>query len=104
MYLTIAVASICLVGLIFSLVTLACRHRGDLWITHDDAIMCVVSPAIILLLTFGGISVGFRITHGGLATIPVSGWIASAVLIGATIALRGVLARWLRRGGPDAAR
>jgi len=100
MYLLIAVASLCGVGLIGSLVALACRHRGDLWITSDTAILCVVSPVMILLLTFGGVSIGYRMTHGGVFAIPAAGWIASAILIAASASLWVLLARLIRRGRP----
>ena len=95
----ITVASLCGVALIGGLTGLACRHRADWWITSDDAILCLVSPAVILLLTFGGVSLGYRLMHGGLAAVPAAGWIGSAVILAASAALWLLGARWIRRRG-----
>jgi len=105
-FLVIAVASLCAVGLLVTLVALACRHRSDLWITSDFAILCVVSPVLILLLTFGAVAIGYRLTHGGLAAIPAEGWIGSLIVIAIAAGIWRALARRIRRGipgGPAAA-
>jgi hypothetical protein len=99
MYLVISVAALCAVLLIAGLVREACRHRPDLWITSDDAILCVVSPVLILLGTFGAVALGYRITHGGLAAVSVAGWTGSAAIAAASVAIwTFVVARVRRRG------
>ena len=80
MYMMSAVAALCAVALIAGLVRQACRHRSDLWITSDDAILCVVSPLLILLGTCGAVAVGYRLTHGGLAAVSAGAWIGSAMI------------------------
>lgn len=94
-----AVASICAVVLIAGLMRLACRHGSDSWITSDDAILCFVSPLLILLLTFGGVALGYRLTNGGLAAVPAEGWIGSAVIAALAFATWTVLARRIRGAG-----
>jgi len=81
MLLMTSVFSICMVALIAMLVKLSCAHRPDLWFTSDTAILCFVSPAMIILLTFGGTAIGYRLAHGGLAAVPVLGWAGAAVII-----------------------
>jgi hypothetical protein len=97
MFLISAVASTCAVALIAGLVRLACQHGSNSWITSDDAILCFVSPLLILLLTFGGVAFGYRLTHGGLAAVPAAGWIGSAVIVAISVLLWTVLARRIRR-------
>ena len=103
MVLLTAVACLCGVGLIATLVRLACRHRPDLWITSDTAILCAVTPFMIILVTFGGVAVGYRLANGGLGAVPAEGWIASVVLVGATIFVHRVVSRRLRRSAALAA-
>lgn len=100
MFLVIAVASLCAVGLVATLVALACRHRRDLWFTSDFAILCVVSPVVILLVTFGAVAIGYRLTHGGLAAIPAEGWIGSLIVLAISAGIWRALARRIRRGTP----
>ena len=97
MLLIIAVASLCGVALIATLVKLACARRPDLWFTSDTAILCLVSPAMIILLTFGGVAIGYRLAFGGLAAVPTEGWIGSAILIVVSIVVHRVVSRRLRR-------
>lgn len=99
MFIMLSVASVCAVVLIAGLLRLACRYRKDLWIVADDAILCVVAPVLILLATFGGTSLGWRIAHGGFAAVSVEGWIGAALIVAAAAGLWRVLARWLRAGG-----
>lgn len=80
MYVMLAVAALCAALLIAGLVRVACRHRPDLWIVSDDAILTVVSPVLILLGTCGAVAIGYRLTHGGLAAVSVAAWIGSAVI------------------------
>lgn len=96
MFLIAAVACVCAVVLIAGLVKLACRNGSAAWITSDDGILCAVSPALIMLLTFGGVALGYRFTHGGLASVPVEGWIGSAVIIALSFTIWGALARRIR--------
>ena len=106
MFLIAAVACICAVVLIAGLVKLACRSGSDAWITSEDGILCFVSPVLILLLTFGGVALGYRFTHGGLAAVPVEGWIGSAAIIAISFPVWAVLARRIRgaeRATPGAA-
>ena len=67
----ISVASICAVVLIACLLALVCRRHKTLWIASDDAILCFVSPVVIMLATFGFISLGWRVTHGVLLRSPL---------------------------------
>lgn len=106
MFLITAVASICAVVLLVGLVRLACRHGSEAWFTSDDAILCFVSPTVILLLTFGGVALGYRLTNGGLAAVPVEGWAGSTAIVAISLLLWTVLARRLRgaeRPAPGAA-
>lgn len=99
MILTSAFAALCAAVLLGGLLRLACRHRGEWWITSDDAILCVASPILILLVTFGGAALGYRLTHGGLAAVAVEGWIGAAAMIAASIGLWHLLARRIRNPG-----
>jgi hypothetical protein len=99
MFIMIAVASLSAVLLIGGLVRLACRHRSDLWIVSDDAILCVVSPAVILFGTFGAVSIGWRITHGGFAAVSLGGWIGAAAIVAVSAIIWRVLAARIRAGG-----
>lgn len=96
MFLMAAVASICAVALIAGLVRLACRQGVKTWVTSDDAILCFVSPVLILLLTFGGVALGYRFTHGGLGAVPAEGWVGSAVIVAISFLLWTALARRIR--------
>ena len=96
MFIMITVASLSAVLLIGGLVRLACRHRGDLWIVSDDAILCVVSPVVILLGTFGAVSIGWRVTHGGFAAVSLGAWIGAAAIVAAAAVIWRVLAARLR--------
>jgi hypothetical protein len=98
MFIMATVASLCAVLLIANLLALACRHREDLWIASEDAILCVASPGVILLFTFGAVSLGWRMTHGGFGAIPVWGWIGSGIIVAITFAIWRVLAPRLRAG------
>jgi len=100
MFIMIAVASLSAVLLIGGLVRLACRHRGDLWIVSDDAILCVVSPVVILLGTFGAVSIGWRITHGGFAAVSIGAWIGAAAVAAVSAVVWRVLAARIRAGAP----
>jgi hypothetical protein len=94
------VASICAVLLACNLIALACRHRTDLWFTSEDAILCVVSPAMILLLTLGGVALGYRLTHGGLVAVSTGAWTGVALVLVVFYALWRVLSARLLAGGP----
>jgi hypothetical protein len=98
MFIMITVASLSAVLLIGGLVRLACRHRGDLWIVSDDAILCVVSPVVILLGTFGAVSIGWRVTHGGFAAVSLGAWIGAAAIAAVTVVIWRVLAARIRAG------
>lgn len=98
MYIILTVASLCAVVLIAKLLALACRNRPDLWIASEDAILCVASPVAILLLTFGGVSVGYRITHGGFGAVPLWGWIGAGIIVAAAVVIWRVLAARLLAG------
>lgn len=100
MYIAITVASLCAVVLIAKLLALACRQRPDLWIASENAILCFASPVAILLLTFGGVSVGYRITHGGFGAVPFWGWIVSGTIVAASVVTWRVLAARIRAGAP----
>ena len=99
MFLIAAVACICAVVLIAGLVKLACRSGSDAWIASEDGVLCFVSPVLILLLTFGGVALAYRLTHGGLAAVPVAGWIGSVAIIAVSFPIWAVLARRLRAAG-----
>ena len=99
MLLMISVFSLCLVALIAKLVKLACEHRPDLWFTSDTAILCAVSPLMIMLLTFGGTAIGYRLAHGGLAAVPVLGWAGAAAIIAAAFGVWRLLGGAIRRTG-----
>ena len=101
MFLVTTVVSLCSVVMVATLVRLACRYRPDLWFTSDTAILCAVSPALILMLTFGGVALGYRLTHGGLAGVPVAGWIGAGVVLALSIGIWIPTARRLRRARPD---
>ena len=98
MFTMISVASLCAMLLIGGLVREACRHRSDLWIVSDDAILCVVSPVVILLGTGGAVSFGWRLTHGGLAAVSLGGWIGAAAIAAVTVVIWRVLAARIRAG------
>ena len=99
MFTMISVASLCAMLLIGGLVREACRHRSDLWIVSDDAILCVVSPVVILLGTGGAVSLGWRMTHGGFAAVSVAGWAGSAVIAAIAAGIWHLLASRIRESG-----
>lgn len=99
MFIMISVAAICALVLGAGLIGLACRHRKDLWIASDDAILCVVSPAAILLGTLGAVSLGWRVTHGGFAAVPTGGWAGSLAIIAVAAGVWRVLAPRIRESG-----
>ena len=82
MFIMFTIAAIGTVLLAVSLLALVCRHRPDMWIAADDTILCYVAPGLIMLSTFGVLSLGWRITNGGFGGVPIGGWIGSAVIIG----------------------
>jgi apolipoprotein N-acyltransferase len=96
MFLMISVAALCGVLLIALLLRVACRYRKDLWFTSDDVILCFVAPSVILLGAFAGLSIGYRLEHGGLGEVSVAGWIGSVVIAAAAYGIFTVLARRLR--------
>lgn len=96
MFMMATVASVCLLVVGASLVRLADRHRSDLWIVSEDGILCVVSPAMILLCTFAAVSLGWRLTHGGLAAVPLGGWIGSLAIAAVAFGAWRALARRIR--------
>ena len=99
MFIMITVASLSAVLLIGGLVRLACRHRSDLWIVSDDAILCVVSPAVILFGTFGAVSIGWRITHGGFAAVSLGAWIGAAAIVAVAFGIWRLLGAHIRESG-----
>jgi len=99
MFIMTAVACLCAVLLICGLIREACRHRPDLWITNDDAILCAVSPVVILLGTFGAVALGYRLTQGGLAAVSVMAWIGSAAFVAAAIVIWLAGAARIRKSG-----
>jgi hypothetical protein len=104
MYLMLSVAALCAVLLIGGLVRIACQHRSDLWIVSDDAILCVVSPAVILLGAFGAVSMGWRIAHGGLAAVSTGAWIGAALIAAGAAVIWHFVAAHLRESGRERAR
>ena len=102
MFIMIAVAALCAVLLISGLLREACRHRPDLWITGDDVILCLISPVLILLGTFGAVSLGWRIAHGGFAAVSVEGWLGSAAIAAVAVIIWRVAAARIRAGGRSA--
>ena len=89
MFVMLTVASICAVALIAGLVAVMCRHPGtaDLWIVSDDAILCLVAPALIVLVAFGIIALSWRMTHGGFAAITAEAWLGSAAVVAISFGL-----------------
>lgn len=107
MFIMLTVASLCAVVLIANLLRLACRNREleSSWIVSDDAILCFISPVMIALATFGFISLGWRITHGGVAAVSIEGWGGSALIIAIFVGLWLMLAPRIRgyRRKPESA-
>jgi len=99
MFIATAVALLCSVLLIVALLRETCRHRPDLRITSDDAILCVVSPFVILLGTFGAAALGYRLVHGGLAAVSVTAWIGSAAIVAVAITIWVASAAAIRKSG-----
>jgi hypothetical protein len=103
MFIVTTVAIWCALAVGLGLIRLACRHRSDLWIVSEDAILCVVSPVVILLGTFGAVSLGWRITHGGLAAVSTGGWIGSLAIVAVGAGIWRVLAPRIRASGRERA-
>lgn len=99
MFMTFSVAAVCALFLIAGLLRLACRYRKDLWITSDDAILCLVAPVMILLATFGALSLGWRVTHGGFAAVSGGGWLGAVIVAAIAAGLWLLLAPRIRAGG-----
>lgn len=66
--------------------------------SREDAILCVASPIVILLLAFGGVSVGWRLTHGGFWAVPLWGWIGAGIILVASVVIWRALAARIRAG------
>ncbi len=98
MFIMLTVASLCGVVLIANLLRLACRNpeTESLWIVSDDAILCFISPVVIALATFGFISLGWRLTHGGFSAVSIEGWGGSALIIAIFVGLWFLLAPRIR--------
>lgn len=103
MFIMLSIASLCAVVLGACLLALVCRHRETMWIASDDAIMCFATPAMILVSTFGFISLGYRLTHGGLAAVSIDAWIGSAVIVAISVAIWLLLAPRIRASGRNPA-
>lgn len=103
MFIILTVASLCAVLLGTCLLALVCRHRKTMWIASDDAILCFVAPVIILLATFGFISLAWRLTHGGFAAVSIAGWIGSVVIVAIFVAIWLLLAPRIRESGRNPA-
>jgi len=105
MFIMLTVASLCAVSLSACLLALVCRHRETMWIASDDAILCIVTPVMILVATFGFISLGWRLTHGGFAAVSVTGWVGSAIIVAISLGIWFLLAPRIRgsRRNPTAA-
>lgn len=102
MYIMFTVASLCAVIVGGILLGLLARHHPDEWIIADDTMLCLVSPVMIVLSTFGGISLGWRITNGGFAAIAPEAWIGSVIIIALAIGVYFYLAPRIRRGAQPA--
>ena len=98
MYIMFTVASLCAVIVGGILLGLIARHHPEQWIIADDTMLCLVSPVMIVLATFGGISLGWRLTHGGLAAISAEAWTGAVIIIAVAAGIGVVLARRIRRG------
>lgn len=98
MFIMATVASLCGVVLILGLVAQACRHRKDLWIASDNAILCAVSPGVIMLSTFAVVALVWRITHGGFGMVPRWGWIGSGIIVSISILIWRTFAPRMRAG------
>jgi hypothetical protein len=99
MFIMTTVAILCALVVGVGLIKLACRHREDLWIVSEDAMLCVISPAVILLGTFAAVSLGWRITHGGFAAVTAGGWIGSVAIVAVAAGVWRVLAPRIRESG-----
>ena len=101
MFTMLTVASLCVVVLIAGLLSLVCRYRPTLWFASDDGITCFVAPVMIMFGTFGVLSLGWRLTHGGLAEVSAQGWVGSVVIVAIAVGIWILAARWIRAGGRD---
>jgi hypothetical protein len=101
MFTMLTVASLCVVVLIAGLLSLACKYRPTMWVASDDAITCFVAPAMIMFGTFGVLSLGWRLTHGGVVEVSAQGWIGSVVIVAISVGIWILLARWIRAGRRD---
>lgn len=96
MFMMLTVASLSAVLLAGGLLGLVCRHKPEMWVASDDAVLCVIFPALIVVATGGGIALGWRITHGGLAEVSAVGWIGSAIIAATCVAVWFVMAPRIR--------
>ena len=98
MFIMLTVAAICAITLIASLVALMCRHPGTAshWLVADDTIMCFVAPLMIFIVAFAGISLGWRLTHGGIGAVSIEAWIGAAAIVAASVGIWTVLSRKIR--------
>lgn len=96
MFMMITVASLCAVLLAGCLLGLVCRHQPEKWIASDDVILCLAFPLLIVVATGGGVALGWRITHGGLAEVSAEGWIGSAIIAAIFVAVWFVMAPRIR--------
>jgi len=101
MFIMLTVASLCAVVLIAGLLALVCRHRPEMWIATDDAIMCFIAPVMIMFGTIGMLMMGWRLTHGGLAEVSAQAWLGSAVIVAIAVGVWILAARWIRAGRRD---
>lgn len=96
MFMMFTVAALCIVVLSACLLGLVCRHRPEMWIASDDVILCLEFPVLIVIATFGGIALGWRITHGGLAEVSAEAWVGSALIAAASFVAWFVIAPRIR--------
>ncbi len=98
MFIMFSVGLLCVVTLIAGLFSLACRNRDidSMWIVSDDTMLCLVAPAIILLTALGIISLGQRLTQGGLAEVSTEAWIGTVVIVAASVGIWRLLAPRIR--------
>lgn len=98
MFIMFSVGLLCAVFLIAGLFGLACRNRDidSMWIVSDDTMLCLIAPTIILLTALGIISLGQRLTQGGLAEVSIEAWIGTAVIVAASVGIWRLLAPRIR--------
>ena len=98
MFVMMTVAALCAIVLIASLVALMCRHPKTEAhrLVSDDAILCFVSPLLVIIVAAAGISAGWRITHGGFGAVAVEAWIGVVVIVAAAVGIWVTLSRKIR--------